>query len=456
MAGLVGTLSCLAAQLTRLSIILPTLNEAGGIQAQLQTLAGLRQRGHEVIVADGSSADGTAELAVDLADVIVTAPQGRASQMNAGAARAQGDVLLFLHADTQLPEEADRGILEGLAESRAVWGRFDVRIDGASPWLKVIAWFMNQRSRWTGICTGDQAVFVRRQAFIVVGGFPNIALMEDIALSKRLKPLSPPLCLSSRVTTSGRRWENHGILRTVLKMWALRLAYCFGADPHRLALAYGYHPQDAESIHIAVFARAPIPGQTKTRLIPCLGEAGAAQLQQAFILRTLQTAQAAGLGPVSLWCAPDGDHAFFQQCRSKFGITLYPQCEGGLGERMADAFEMLCPQGPVLLIGTDCPALTPDHLREAAQTLLKGDEAIFLPSEDGGYVLVGLRHSQPELFKGINWGSAEVMAATREHLRQTGLSWREPVVLWDVDEPSDLERLKNAGLMASWFDGRLP
>lgn len=451
-----GTLSRLAAQLTRISIIVPTLNEAGGIQAQLQALTDLRQRGHEVIVADGGSVDGTAELAVGLADVIVKAPRGRASQMNAGVAKARGDVLLFLHADTQLPEEADRLILEGLAESRAAWGRFDVRIDGASPWLKVIAWFMNHRSRWTGICTGDQAVFVRRQAFIAIGGFPNIALMEDIAVSKRLKGISSPLCLSSQVTTSGRRWENHGILRTVLKMWALRLAYFFGADPNRLALAYGYRPQDSETLHIAVFARAPIPGQTKTRLIPSLGASGAAELQQAFILRTLQTAQAAGLGPVSLWCAPDGDHAFFQQCRSKFGINLYAQCEGGLGERMADAFEKLCPQGPVLLIGTDCPALTPAHLQKAAQALLKSNEAVFLPSEDGGYVLVGLRHSQPALFQGIQWGSGEVMAATRERLRQTGLSWQEPAMLWDVDEPIDLKRLKTSALMASWFDGRVP
>lgn len=440
----------------RLSVIVPTLNEAGRIRQHLQVLAGLRQRGHEVIVADGGSEDGTAELALDLADAVVTAPRGRASQMNAGAAQARGNVLLFLHADTRLPEAADRLILQGLADCRHVWGRFDVRIEGTHPALPVIAWLMNHRSRLTGICTGDQGLLVWRQHFIAIGGFPEIALMEDIAISKRLKSLSPPLCLGRRVTTSGRRWEQHGILRTVFKMWALRLAYFFGANPDTLARAYGYRPLETKPVAIAVFARAPVPGQTKTRLIPALGADAAAQLQQAFMLRTIQTAQVAGLGPVSLWCAPDCGHPFFQQCRADSGVTLYPQCEGDLGQRMADAFQRLCPRGPVLLIGTDCPALTPAHLREAAKALREGKNAVFLPSEDGGYVLVGLWQSHPALFQGIAWGGPEVMAATRQRLRQAGLCWREPVMLWDVDDPQDLERLKISGLMDAWFDRRTP
>jgi len=228
----------------RLSIIIPALNEASRIQPLLRALAELRQRGHEVIVADGGSEDGTAELATSLADAVVTAPRGRASQMNAGAAQSRGEVLLFLHADSGLPDEADKLILQGLAESGRAWGRFDVRIEGTHPLLPVIAWFMNRRSRLTGICTGDQAVFVRKQDFEAVGGFPRIALMEDIALSKRLKKLSPPLCLSGPVTTSGRRWEQQGVLRTIFMMWGLRLAYFFRADTNRLARIYGYGPAD--------------------------------------------------------------------------------------------------------------------------------------------------------------------------------------------------------------------
>lgn len=211
--------------------------------SHLAALAPLRQRGHEIIVADGGSADGTADLVEELADRVVLAPPGRAAQMNAGAALARGAVLLFLHADTRLPVEADGLALRGLAASGRVWGRFDVSIEGAHPVFTVIAGCMNRRSRWTGICTGDQAMFVRREVFADIGGFPDIALMEDIAIAKRLKSIGPPLCLRDRAVTSGRRWERQGILRTILKMWRLRLAFFFGADPVRLARDYGYQPR---------------------------------------------------------------------------------------------------------------------------------------------------------------------------------------------------------------------
>jgi rSAM/selenodomain-associated transferase 2 len=160
--------------------------------------------------------------------------------MNAGAARASGDVLLFLHADTRLPPEAERLVLEGLARSGRDWGRFDVEIAGRHPMLKVIAMMMNLRSRLTGIATGDQAIFVKRDVFRAVGGFPNIALMEDVALSKALKRRGRPLCIGECAVTSGRRWETHGVVRTILLMWRLRLAYYFGADPASLARQYGY------------------------------------------------------------------------------------------------------------------------------------------------------------------------------------------------------------------------
>jgi rSAM/selenodomain-associated transferase 2 len=225
----------------KLTIIMPVLNEATGLTAALHALAPLRARGAEVIVVDGGSRDGTAELARPLADAVLSAPRGRAAQMNAGAAAARGDVLLFLHADTTLPENADRLVLDGLARSGRAWGRFDVRFDGGRP-LQLVALMMNTRSRVTGICTGDQAMVVTRAAFDQVGGFPPIALMEDVAFSARLKRVSRPLCLAAPVTTSGRRWRRHGTLRTVLLMLLLRLRYLLGADPARLARAYGYEP----------------------------------------------------------------------------------------------------------------------------------------------------------------------------------------------------------------------
>ena len=223
----------------KLSVVMPVLNEAGAIEAALAALAPYRSRGVEVIVVDGGSHDGTLDLARPLADSVIAAPRGRAIQMNAGAAAASGDVLLFLHADTKLPENADGLLLDGLACSGREWGRFDVRLDGGGL-LRVVAAAMNLRSRLTGISTGDQALFVTRAAFERAGGFPPIALMEDVALSARLKRAGPPCALRARVTTSGRRWRAHGMLRTMLLMWALRLRFFLGADPAKLARAYGY------------------------------------------------------------------------------------------------------------------------------------------------------------------------------------------------------------------------
>jgi rSAM/selenodomain-associated transferase 2 len=226
--------------MSRLSIIIPVLNEGDGIAMALDALAGLRALGVEVIVADGGSGDATVQRARLRAERVISAPRGRALQMNAGAACASGDVLLFLHADTRLPADADHVVLNGLERSGRRWGRFDLSIDSGHPVLHVVALLMRWRSRLSGIATGDQAIFVRRDAFHAVGGFPELPLMEDIELCKRLKRLGRPLCLRDRVVTSGRRWEKNGILPTVALMWRLRLAYFFGADPKRLAHRYGY------------------------------------------------------------------------------------------------------------------------------------------------------------------------------------------------------------------------
>jgi rSAM/selenodomain-associated transferase 2 len=182
---------------------------------------------------DGGSEDATRDIAAPLADRVLLAPRGRAQQMNAGAASATGEALVFLHADTQLPAHAHELIAESL--KRHLWGRFDVRIEGARPSLRVVACAMNLRSRLTGIATGDQAIFVRRDAF---PGFPGIALMEDVAFSKLMKRRSRPACLRAQVLTSGRRWERQGVLRTMLLMWRLRLAFFLGANPDELARRY--------------------------------------------------------------------------------------------------------------------------------------------------------------------------------------------------------------------------
>lgn len=226
-----------------LSIVMPVLDEADAIVAALGALEPLRARGVEVVVADGGSRDGTAERAAGLCDRIVRAPRGRGCQMNAGGAAASGATLMFLHADTRLPPDADRMIAGGLVRTGRCWGRFDLRIAGSHRLFPVIAAMVNLRSRATGIATGDQAMFMTRAAYEAAGGFPDIALMEDIAMSKRLKRLGAPLCLAGPVVTSGRRWERHGVVHTVLLMWRLRFAYFLGADPARLARTYGYEPR---------------------------------------------------------------------------------------------------------------------------------------------------------------------------------------------------------------------
>jgi rSAM/selenodomain-associated transferase 2 len=224
-----------------LSIIIPALNEADNIEALLMNLAAMRARGAEIIVADGGSSDGTPALAAPYADKVITCPAGRAVQMNAGASQARGDILLFLHADTELPGDADALIIEGLASSRRRWGRFDVSIKGESRLLRVIAAMMNWRSRLTGISTGDQAIFVTRALFQQAGGYPELRLMEDVAFTRTLRRHAKPLALSARVQTSGRRWEKHGVLRTVWLMWCLRFAYWRGVDPDALAARYAPH-----------------------------------------------------------------------------------------------------------------------------------------------------------------------------------------------------------------------
>ena len=229
----------------KFSIIIPALNEADGIETLLGSLAPLRARGAEVIVVDGGSVDGTAERVRASGAAALAAPRGRGSQMNAGAAAASGEVLIFLHADTRLPPGADHLIDAGLSQPGSIWGLFDVRIAGGHPRLRIVSRTMNMRLRLTGIATGDQAIFVRRDAFLAVGGYPDIPLMEDIALSRALKRRSPPVCLATKVLTSGRRWEARGPVRTILAMWRLRLAFWLGADPQKLALAYGYQPRDA-------------------------------------------------------------------------------------------------------------------------------------------------------------------------------------------------------------------
>ncbi len=446
---------------------MPVLNEGDTLQASLRALQPLRQRGAELVVVDGGSTDSTWALARALADVVLLAPRGRAAQMNAGARDCDAGVLLFLHADTRLPQDADRLIAQALetgVDPGHSWGRFDVRIDGAHLILRVVERLMNLRSRLTGIATGDQAMFMRREVFERVGGFADLPLMEDIELSKRLKKLGPPACIKVPVTTSARRWLQHGVWPSIVLMWQLRLAYFLGASPHALALRYGYAPRpEPVAAAVAILAKAPVAGLAKTRLIPVLGAPGAARAQRRFTLNTLQVARAAVPSakaatsatasaldslaqppPLTLWCAPDGTHRFFRALRRVNRTVCINQPPGDIGARMLHAFEHhFAHQAnvPLLLVGTDCPGLAPGHLQQAAQALEQHD-VVLIPAEDGGYVLIGMRVLVPQVFEGIAWSTPQVMAQTRDQLRRAGVSWLELPTLWDVDEPADWQRLQ--------------
>jgi len=223
--------------MTLYTIVIPTLNEEVEIQACLMQLQGLRARGFEVIVVEGGSVDKTPQLVEGLCDQFISTKRGRAAQMNAGAGQAKGEFIFFLHVDTQLPDEFSEWIPLIEADSLC-WGRFDVKLSGKHYVFRVIEWMMNLRSRLTEIATGDQVIFVSRKLFREVHGFPEIALMEDIAMSQRLKSICSPLCLRQKVLTSSRRWEKHGIISTILRMWWLRFSYYIGVDPIKLARQY--------------------------------------------------------------------------------------------------------------------------------------------------------------------------------------------------------------------------
>lgn len=221
-----------------LSIVVPMLNEAANLPALIAHLSIWRERACEVVLVDGGSDDGSVELARAAGLRVIDSARGRALQMNAGAALCGGEILLFLHADTRLPDAADVAVCHALTSPARHWGRFDVRIEGRPAMLRVVAAAMNLRSRLSGIATGDQAIFVRRALFEAVGGFPELALMEDIALSARLRRQWRPVCLRQRVRTCGRRWEQRGVWRTIVLMWRLRWAYWRGVPAERLAEAY--------------------------------------------------------------------------------------------------------------------------------------------------------------------------------------------------------------------------
>ncbi len=453
----------------RLSVIIPVWNEAERIVSCLGRLRALMTAGHEVIVVDGGSGDRTRDLAMGwmaeagasgrdnpppsigapLCTRLLRGPRGRAAQMNLGAAHANGDVLLFLHADNILPPDAGESLATAFAGGGLEWGWFRVRLSGQSPAYRIIASMMNLRARLSSVCTGDQALFVSTPLFRRIGGFPELPLMEDIAICKRLRGIARPRVLAATTVTSSRRWEEQGIARTVLRMWRLRLLYFLGVSPRKLAQSYypGPDPADAPlkypAARILLFTRAPKLGEVKTRLAARIGAQSALALHLAMLRRVFDTAERSGLAGVRLWVSSNPGHAVFTAlCDARH---IREQRGGDLGERMrlAAAAELTeAGVDSVVIIGGDCPALTTPHLDAALAALAAGVDLVLGPALDGGYVLIGLRAAEAELFRGIEWGSGEVLEQTLERAHALGLRWQLLAPLRDVDTVEDLPSLQ--------------
>jgi rSAM/selenodomain-associated transferase 2/rSAM/selenodomain-associated transferase 1 len=427
----------------KVSVVVPALDEEARLSDTLAPLARLRDAGHEVIVVDGGSSDRTRDIAASLADRVLVAPRGRAIQMNTGAAVASGEHLLFLHADCRLPASGVAAI-EGTRLAGRRWGRFDVRLDGRSPLLPVVAALINWRSAITGICTGDQGMFVEHALFEEVGGFPPIPLMEDVALCKTLRSkVGRPKCVTDRIEVSARRWDQHGALRTIAQMWALRFAYWRGASPHLLARRY-YGRDPLPVPRLQVFAKPPVAGLVKRRLAVSIGDDAALAVYRDLLLRTLRVAAVARrtgiVSDVELWVAPDAPPGPLASWGEQHGFALKTQSGADLGERMRNAARSALEAGmPAIIVGTDAPDLDIAYLARASAALQAGD-AVIGPAEDGGYVLIGVARELP-IFSDIPWSTPAVLERTRERLRSVASLWTELPTSWDVDTAEDYARL---------------
>ncbi len=432
----------------RISVIVPVLNEEAGIDACLQDLRCLRRLGHEVIVVDGGSTDATRTRAAPHCDKLLRSRPGRARQMNLGARHASGEILLFLHADNKLQAGARRLVEELLTRGQNGWGWFKLRLSGRLPVFRLIAALINGRSRLSRICTGDQSLFVSAELFRAAGGFPDIPLMEDIAICKALGKLERPRPSNLPTLSSSRRWESAGVARTILQMWWLRWLYFCGVSP--ASLAARYYPQHFggaprhkfAAARILVFAREPKAGAVKRRLAAQIGEQAALRLYRAMLRRVVATVEQRPLAEYRLWVTSNREHEdFLALCNAQ---DIHLQRGADLGARMIHAAATELAQDAVesvLIVGSDCPALTLDYLEQALQALAQGFEVVIGPARDGGFVLIGLRKARAELFHAVDWGGPEVLRQTLHRVRGLGIRHHLLEVSWDVDDAEDLPLL---------------
>jgi len=439
-----------------ISVIIPCLHEAqtiGKLLDHVRSLPRLHDGPMDIVVVDGAP-EGDTLAAVDpiKAQPLVSLP-GRARQMNAGAAQARADTLLFLHADTRLPADAFTALVQAM-EKGAVGGAFDLDIDSERPVIRLIALVGRWRARLTRIPFGDQAIFVSRQAFEAVGGFEDVPIMEDVRFMRALKRQGRVTVLRQRVLTSARRWEAEGPVHRTLCNWWLRLLHGLGVPPKRLARLYrpqaGPQAEAVTAVQALMVLRSPERGRVKTRLAAGvgpgdIGQHAALALYKAFVADELDALAAfghdeAGL-PVTVFAHPP---EAVETCRKWLDRPCLPQQGADLGERMAGAFRWAFDKGAqaALLVGGDLPELSREHL-DAALAALNETGTALAPSGDGGYSLIAFtrRAFTPEAFRNVDWGTPRVLEQTLAGLDAAGRRVRLLPELPDVDTIDDLAAL---------------
>lgn len=434
------------------SIVIPVYNENpnqhdDSFRVRIQSLLALLRPGDELVLVDGGSIDFSWPSIQALTShpqiSAIQSEKGRALQMNAGAAKAHGDVLLFLHADTGLGMEAWQEFLQKLDEHNnvALWGRFDVRISGASKWLPMVAWFMNQRSRLSKIGTGDQGLFLGRELFERVGGFPEQPLMEDIELCKRLKRIAPRQFVAIRklLVTSGRRWDVHGAWKTIVLMWRFRYQYWRGVSAQALARQYA-DTREKRTLTVAVFAKYPQAGRVKTRLEPLLGAQQCAAFARYLLLSTLDKLHGVN---VVLWTDGGTDtewDALLQMRKFPGPVPRHVQPAGHLGLRMECAVQThLKASNVVVLLGPDAVQFSNTDLQQL-EGAVQTHSMAFVPALDGGYVALACTRCVPAVFsESIRWGTASVAEQTKAALHTQGVPAQWFKAQMDIDEPEDLK-----------------
>ena len=448
------------------SIIIPVLDEEANLQSNLNSLQILRENQCEIIVVDGGSSDRSAEIAKPLVDKLLVTEFGRSNQMNFGAQNSKGEILIFLHADSRISCDSISQLIEKTKSHDDCWGWFRLKFDNSSFVFLIISSFMRLRSKITKVCTGDQTLFISSRLFKSIGGFPKIPIMEDVAISKILRTRISPIELKNITLSSARRWEQHGVFKTVVFMWYLRLLYWFGVSPYKLVRKY-YPKHLVEDISdriylqqykyvnasILLFARAPVLGRVKTRLVKTLTELEVLCLYKSMFEHVISLLDKSNLAEAQLWLE------FDSSVKSKIiqdlpaGFKLREQINGDLGEKMSFAIRQTLSFKEsefAVIIGVDCPALSYDYLDRALKFLYDGVDLVLGPAEDGGYVLIGMSDNYPEIFEDISWGTSDVLKETILKAEKIGLDYVCLEPLWDVDRADDLARLSELEPFFKW------